>query len=161
MNTVFILGSGILSFAAFSFIQQLMLSKRLQQFASLRMRVIKKGDDKEGNTTTGTFLFQMEATDRRLREVVIAGIHLPGTNLQVHIANQLSFEVQDIYEPLPVRSVGFRCDSDKLVGMRARQRVVEVEGYMRLEKNQRVPFTYKVHMEMRGAKQFEGKEAMA
>jgi hypothetical protein len=161
MNTVFILSSGILSFGAFFFIHQLMLSRRLQRFANLRMRILKKDEDREHNKTTGTFLFHMEATDRRLCKVVIAAIRFPGTKLQVHIADKPSIVVKDIYEPLPVCSVGFSCDSDKLARISDRQHTVEVEGYMLLEKEQQVPFIYKVNMELQRAQQSNTMEAMA
>lgn len=161
MNTVFILSSGILSFGAFFFIHQLMLSRRLQRFANLRMRILKKDEDRELNKTTGTFLFHMEATDRRLCKVVISAVRFPGTKLQVHIADKSSIVVKDIYEPLPVCSVEFSCESDKLERISDRQRTVEVEGYMLLEKKEQVPFIYKVNMELQCVQQSNAMEAMA
>ncbi|TJZ59872.1 hypothetical protein FAZ15_13325 [Sphingobacterium olei] len=161
MNTVFILSSGILSFGALFFIHQLTLSKRLQRFANLRMRILKKDEDREHNKTTGTFLFHMEATDRRLCKVVIAAIRFPGTKLQVHIADQPTIVVKDLYEPLPVCAVGFSCDRDKLERISDRQCAVEVEGYMFLEKEQQVPFIYKVNMRLQPALQSNAMEVMA
>jgi len=161
MNTVFILSSGILSFGALFFIHQLMLSKRLQRFANLHMRMLKEDEDREHNKTTGTVLFHMEATDRRLSQVVIAAVRFPGTKLQVLIADKPTLVVKDVYEPLSVCRVGFSCDREKFERIGNGRCTVEIEGYMLLEEKQQIPFIYKVNTQLQRAQYRSVTEAMA
>ncbi|GGH30602.1 hypothetical protein FAZ19_21105 [Sphingobacterium alkalisoli] len=146
MQTIFIAGSGLLALALILFYLY-KLQRRLQQYAQLRVSLLKR----EGNThdkTKGSFMFYLKAHDSRLRQVVFTSIRFSDPALQVNAFDKLSFEVKAFNEELPARSIGFSCRSSALNRVDTSKAVLSIKGYVVVEKEGKTAFAYRTKVEM-------------
>lgn len=146
MQTIFIAGSGALAVVLIIFYQY-KLQRRLQQYAQLRVSVLKR----EGNThdkTKGSFMFYLKAHDSRLRQVIVTNLRFSDTALHVNAFDKLSFEVKDIHEELPARSIGFSCRSSALNRLDSSTATLMIKGYVVLEKEGKTAFVYRTKLYM-------------
>ncbi|TJZ59986.1 hypothetical protein FAZ15_13950 [Sphingobacterium olei] len=144
MQTIFITGSGLLALALI-LIYQYKLQRRLQRYAQLRVGVLKR----EGNThdkTKGSFMFYLKAHDSRLRQVIVTDLRFSDTALHVNAFDKLSFEIKDIHDELPARSIGFSCRSSTLDRLDNSKATLTIKGYVVLEKEGKTAFVYRTKL---------------
>lgn len=146
MQTIFIAGSGFLALTLILFYQY-KLQRRLQQYAQLRVSILKR-DENTHDKTKGSFMFYLKAHDSRLRQVVVSSLRFSDSALHVNAFDKLSFEIRGTDEELPARSIGFSCRNNVLTRIHSSKAALTIKGYVVLEKEGKTAFVYRTKLDV-------------